>query len=72
MRGRVLFFDKRRGFGFIEPDDGGENVFVHVSALSGAVDRIADHDLVLFERVPSRRLVNKLQAADVRVMADLN
>ena len=32
-QGRVLRFDETRGYGFIAPDDGGEDVFVHVNTL---------------------------------------
>ncbi len=36
QRGRVKFFDVRRGYGFIVPDEGGMDVFVHYTALARA------------------------------------
>lgn len=44
--GTVKFFNNSKGFGFITPDDGGKDLFVHVSGL---IDDIRDGDKVSFD-----------------------
>ena len=36
MEGTVKFFNGERGYGFIKPDDGGRDVFVHITAVERA------------------------------------
>jgi len=44
--GTVKFFNETKGFGFISPDDGSKDVFVHVSGLN---DDIREGDTVTYE-----------------------
>ncbi len=44
--GKVKFFNASKGFGFITPDDGGKDVFVH---KSGLVDNINEGDSVTYD-----------------------
>ncbi len=48
--GTVKFFDTTRGFGFITPDDGTKDVFVHISAVeSSGLGHLTDGQKVSFD-----------------------
>ena len=56
INGTVKFFNHSRGFGFIAPDDGGKDVFVHVTALErSGLPAIDEGDKVSFELEDDRR-----------------
>ena len=66
-RGTVKFFNPAKGFGFISPDDGGSDVFVHVSAVErSGLSTLNDGDQVSFEVEHDRRS-GKLAAIDLQV-----
>ncbi len=48
MRGKVKFFNNMKNFGFIEPDEGDDDLFVHRSDLEG-VNYLNEGDIVEFE-----------------------
>lgn len=54
--GTVKWFNSEKGYGFIAPDDGGADVFVHVSAVERAgLNGLKDGQKVAFEITQDRR-----------------
>jgi CspA family cold shock protein len=48
--GTVKWFNSTKGFGFIQPDDGGRDVFVHISAVERAgLTGLADNQKVTYD-----------------------
>ena len=55
-QGTVKFFNEMKGFGFISPDGGGQDAFVHITALEAAGLRTLNQDQrVEYELAPDRR-----------------
>jgi CspA family cold shock protein len=66
--GTVKFYNDQKGFGFIQPDDGGKDVFVHATALERAGLRgLVEGQKVTFDTAEDRRsgkiAVNNIQSA---------
>jgi cold shock protein len=66
--GTVKFYNDQKGFGFIQPDNGGKDVFVHATALERAGMRgLSEGQKVSFDAAEDRRsgkiAVNNIQAA---------
>jgi CspA family cold shock protein len=53
--GKVKFFNTQKGFGFIQPDDGSRDVFVHISAVEkSGMGTLNEGDKVSYELVTER------------------
>jgi cold shock protein len=65
--GTVKWFNSQKGFGFIQPDDGSKDVFVHISAVERAgVGTLNEGQKVSFDLVADRR-TGKSSADNLRV-----
>jgi len=63
--GTVKWFDPRRGYGFIQPDDGSKDVFVHISAVEQSeLDQVVEGQKVQYDLEDGRQ--GKLAAANLR------
>ena len=54
-KGTVKFFNNSKGFGFIAPEDGSKDVFVH---LNGLIDKVKDGDSVEYDVEDSPKGLN--------------
>lgn len=68
ITGTVKFYNSQKGFGFIQPDDGSKDVFVHATALERAgMSGLAEGQRVSFDTQQDRRTgktaVGTIQAA---------
>jgi len=66
--GTVKWFNPTKGFGFIEPSDGGQDAFVHISAVEQAgLSTLQEGQKIEFELVPGR---NGKSSAENLVVSD--
>jgi|TARA_R100001443_G_scaffold61006_1_gene71269 CspA family cold shock protein len=63
--GKVKWFDAKKGFGFITPDEGGKDAFLHVSALQAAnISSVTDGQAVEYELTEQR---GKMAASNITI-----
>jgi len=65
-QGTVKWFNSQKGFGFIQPDDGSKDIFVHISAVERAgMNNLNEGQKVSFDVVANR---GKSAAANLRTV----
>ena len=63
--GTVKFFNENKGYGFIQPDEGGQDAFVHISAVENSGMRtLRENQRVSYELAPDRR--GKMAAVNIK------
>ena len=66
--GTVKFYNSTKGFGFIQPDDGSKDAFVHISAVERAgLNHLVEGQKIEFDLVSDQRS-GKLSAANLRTV----
>ena len=66
--GKVKWFDAKKGFGFITPDEGGKDAFLHVSALQAAnISSVTDGQAVEYELTEQR---GKMAASNIKIQGE--
>ncbi len=66
--GTVKFFNQAKGYGFVAPDDGGKDVFVHITAVQrSGIPELSEGMKISFEVQPDKRGRGP-QAADLQLI----
>jgi CspA family cold shock protein len=69
VKGTVKWFNAQKGFGFIAPDNGGSDAFVHISAVERAgISDLREGQKVSFELISDRR-TGKMAAEKLELLA---
>ena len=63
-QGKIKWFDSKKGYGFIVPDDGSKDIFLHVSALQKAgIDTLDEGEAITYNLAEER---GKQSATDIQ------
>lgn len=67
LTGSVISFKEDKGYGFIRPQDGGDNVYLHISALQASgIDKVAPGQRLTYELFSKD---NKTSAVNIKLLA---
>jgi CspA family cold shock protein len=65
VKGSIKFFNAKKGFGFITPDNGGKELFVHVSNINGDAKSLQEGQKVEYTEAQGRK---GPEATDVTIL----
>ena len=67
-QGKLKWFDPKKGYGFITPDDDSKDVFLHISALEKAnITQLEEREIIKYELTEHR---GKMSASNIEIVKE--
>ncbi len=67
-QGKLKWFDPKKGYGFIKPDDGSKDAFLHISALEKAnITQLEEKQTITYELAEHR---GKMSATNIQIVKE--
>ena len=64
--GKVKWFNTQKGYGFISPDNGNKDIFIHISALQSAgISSLSENDKVSYDEARNN---GRISAANIKLL----
>ena len=68
IQGKLKWFDPKKGYGFIKPDDDSKDVFLHISALEKAnITQLEEKQIIKYELAEHR---GKMSASNIEIVKE--
>ena len=68
IQGKLKWFDPKKGYGFITPDDDSKDVFLHISALEKAnITQLEEKEIIKYELTEHR---GKMSASNIEIVKE--